>query len=220
MFIVFHEKSHKDVCFKADLTLKWCLHSAAWQWHLSLHLRANVNDGAEVADVEANEAVQCRKTERGMFISNHCCCVFIFFFFTCWIFTTCYCYLLFAPGFVTYLHVHKPDNNPLALTGPAGEGQTLLGAYGKSVLRRGGGGGGGSSREGSDDVDKREVRGREEEQEQRARELQRAHEPQTVSSVSSPHYTSRTFHLIFTFSLCVRSTQWEPALRKSNKVSY
>lgn len=68
--------------------------------------------------------------------------------------------------------------------GPAGEGQTLFGAYGESVLRwGGGGGGGGSSREGSDDMDEREVWSREEEQKQRTRELQRTHEPQAVSGM-------------------------------------
>lgn len=39
---------------------------SAWQWHLCIHLRANINDGAEVPDVEANEALQCRETKRGM----------------------------------------------------------------------------------------------------------------------------------------------------------
>lgn len=37
----------------------------AWQRHLRILLRANVDDGAEVTDVEADEALQCRKTKRG-----------------------------------------------------------------------------------------------------------------------------------------------------------
>lgn len=37
----------------------------AWQRYLCILLRANVDDGAEVADVEADEALQCRKTKRG-----------------------------------------------------------------------------------------------------------------------------------------------------------
>lgn len=41
---------------------------SARQRHLGVHLRANVNDGAEVTDAEANEAFQCRKTERGVLV--------------------------------------------------------------------------------------------------------------------------------------------------------
>lgn len=37
----------------------------ARQRHLGILLRANINDGAAIADVEADEAVQCGKTKRG-----------------------------------------------------------------------------------------------------------------------------------------------------------
>lgn len=42
--------------------------SVARQRHLSVHLRANTDDGAEVPDVEADEALQCRKATRGEFV--------------------------------------------------------------------------------------------------------------------------------------------------------
>lgn len=37
----------------------------AWQRHLGILLRANVDDGAEVTDVEADAALKRRKTKRG-----------------------------------------------------------------------------------------------------------------------------------------------------------
>lgn len=40
--------------------------SAAKQWHFSLYLRADSNDGAEISDVEANETDQNRKGKGGM----------------------------------------------------------------------------------------------------------------------------------------------------------